>query len=163
MASVVLILVIASAFGAFVTSKMMYSTGVAELNLERSALAITGKMIRGIEEQGNMYGLRLARSYELPSVTPAGSAIYFTGTDLNIRKFYLNGNSVSYESPTQSPGTQTIYTAPTGTSIILRFWNPPGYIDNETVGIYVGLIQNIGTRTVSGSVSTYVNIKNIPK
>ena len=170
-ASVILVMVMASVMGAFITTKSICAYSIAELNLQRSVDAMMNKIVKGLKEQGGAaYGLRSAVSfYPLPVVNPAGSEIDYIGTDGNTRRYYLNNNSVIYESPTQSPNTQTIYTAPAGVGLTFFFWEPQSLLDgeavldNELVGIYIAITQTVGKKPVSGSASTYVNIRNLPK
>jgi len=54
-----------------------------------------------------------------------------------------------------------IYTAPVGNTLALRFWVLAGTpYANATLGIDVGLSQNVSGRTVSGSATTMINIRN---
>jgi len=158
-ASVIAILIFAAAIGAFLLVKNIQNYSGAELALERDVGTVMARLIRNIGEAADSRGLRSGRSFIIPS---AGELAY-TDVDGNTRRYYLSGSSIFYASPLQSPQTGTIFTAPSGTSVILRFWKPSGYSDNETVGIYIGLVKNIGGRAVSGSVSTYVNLRNVAK
>lgn len=160
-ASAIIILIIASVFGVFITAKAIYTQGIAELNLQRDANIILDRIIVGMKEGGSLYGLRSAKRFDLPAVTPSASEINFDGIDGVTRKYFLNGNNIIYENPNQIPSQRIVYTAPAGCAIILRFWQPSAYVDNKTVGIYVSIVQQLGDRTVSGSNSTYVNIRNL--
>ncbi|MFA5146465.1 MAG: type II secretion system protein [Candidatus Omnitrophota bacterium] len=161
--TVIVTLIFASTIGAFMLVKGVFRDKEAEINLQQNVNTIAARIIRGHPEQGSIVGLRSAVSFTIPVVTPAGSRIQYTGTDDNVRSYFLNGNSIIYASPTQSPNQQTIYTAPPGSSVTLRFWEPAGVTDNETVGIYIAVSRQIGNRTISGSLSTYINLRNVPK
>lgn len=158
-ASVIVILLFASTFGAFMITKSVYYGSIVEYNLQRDVNVLTNRILRGLKEGGTAYGLRSAKSYTTPSITE----IDFVGTDDNTRRVFLSNNSIIYESATQSPTQKTIYTIPANTAMVLRFWQPTGYTDNETVGIYISLSKAVGSRTATGSLSTYVNIRNLPK
>ena len=160
--SSIIVLVFISVIGVFVTSKWLYAFGLAQSNLQKDvALVAESIIIRNpSKEQAGIYGLRSAAFFSLPDVVPPGSEIDFTGTDGNVRRYFKSGNSIIYDSPTRTPHQQTIYTAPTGGSITLLFWVP---IDNESVGIYILITQNLWGKTASGSISTHVNIRNKQK
>lgn len=161
-ASAIIIILFASCLGAFILTKSVCSSSVAEYGLQRDANTIMARIIKGVKEQTDIFGLRSAKSYSIPATT----RIDFVGMDDNTRSYFVNNNSVIYASPLQSPQQNTIYTAPADSTIILRFWNPyagqPNN-DNATVGIYLSISRIVGDRTISGSSSTYVNLKNIPK
>ena len=94
------------------------------------------------------------------------SELHFVGTDGIERRYYLNpaGTSLLYNHPT-AKGTvdEVIYTAPAGNTLALRFWVLAGTpYTNVTLGIDVGLSQNVSGRTVSGSTTTMINIRNHP-
>jgi len=161
--SVILTFVIGSVMGAFVTTKSVCYASIRILGLQREANIIVERIIRGLGDPANAFGLRSATSFSIPASDPVGSEIDFIGTDGNTRKYFLSANSVIYESPTESPVQKSIYTAQANSSLTLRFWQPAGYADNETAGIYISISQNAQNRTLSGSLSTYVNIRNLPK
>lgn len=161
-ASTILIILFASCFGTFILTKTICYTSTAEYEIQRDVNTIMTRIIKGVKEQTDVFGLRSAKSYSIPSV----SQINFVGIDNNTRSYLLNNNAITYISPMQSPQQKTIYTAPADSDSILRFWNPyAGQInnDNATVGIYLSVSRRVGDRTVSGSSSTYVNLKNMPK
>ena len=157
--SVVAVILFTSALGVFVVTKTMYSSSIAAQDLQRDANRVLNRIVKGLEEGGVRYGLRSAVSYTIPLVTQ----IDFIGTDGNTRRYYLGSGGIVYESPTQSPSVQTIYTVPTGSTFTLRFWEPAGYLDHETVGVYISITKQASNRIVSGSLSTYVNVRNLPK
>lgn len=158
-ASVIIVILFASAIGTFVMVKAFASSSMSEQELQRDIDVIMGRIVRGMKEGTDLFGLRSAKSFTIPSI----AEIDFTGTDANIRKYYLSGASIVYESPAVSPAIQTVYIAPAGATVILRFWEPAGYMDHETVGVYICVTKQAGGKTVSGSLSTYVNLRNIPK
>lgn len=161
-ASTIVIILFASSFGAFVLAQNVYYAGVAEYNLQRDTNAIMARMIRGMKEGADSFGLRSAKSYDIP----AAGRIDFVGMDGNTRSYFVTDNSIIYTSPTQSPAEDTIYAPPAGASITLRFWNPyegQPSDDSATVGIYLAVSRTVADRPISGSSSTYVNLRNIPK
>lgn len=160
---VIIVIVIATAFGTFLFVRIVYDKDIIESELQRDSNVIVETIIRGLKEQGAHFGLRSAVSYTLPAISPAGSEVDFTGLDGNTRKYFLNGLTIQYFNPAALPHQKAIYSAPSGTTITLRFWEPAGYLDHETVGIYVGLSQQSRGNTITGSVSTYTNLRNVPK
>jgi len=155
----IIIIFFASALGVFVTGRTLCLGGIAAQGLQRDADWIMDRMVRGVKEGGARYGLRSAVSFTPPaSVT----TIDFTGTDGNVREYSLVSGGIAYRSPAQTPNTRTIYTAPPNATVILRFQQPAGHADNETLSIYIGITQRVSGRTVSGSATTYVNLRNIP-
>ena len=159
----ILIMIFACTFGAFTLVKAVSQYKSAEIALQQNANVIVSKIIRGYTEGGNIVGLRSAASFTIPAATPAGSKIEYVGKDGNTRSYFLSGNTIQYVSPAQSPNQQVVYTAMSAQSVTLRFWETAGSIDHETVGIYLSISQALGNRTASGSVSTYVNLRNTPK
>jgi hypothetical protein len=158
-ASVLIIILLASSLGAYLFASVVANQTMAQSRLARDVNAVTARLIKGFREGASAYGLRSGSGYTLPQVTE----IDYAGIDGNTRKFYLSGNSIVYSSPALIPDTQTIYTAPAGAALTLRFWQPSGYVDNETVGIYFSISQNVNGIPMSASVSTYVNLRNVPK
>jgi len=104
-----------------------------------------------------------------PGVNPCGLS------DTTVRWYYLNstGNAVIYHHPT-GIGTatieETVYTAPQGSVITLRFPPPPPDVPNPShiVEIDVALVKNTPAGTtnkavaVTGSASTFVLMRNHP-
>lgn len=162
-ASVIVIVLIAATLGVYVVAKTVIQNGIIENNLQRDANVVLDKIVRGLKEGGAIVGLRSASSYSLPAADPAGSAIDFVGPDGNTRKFFVSGNSIIYQSPLQTPNQKTIYTKPAGSTMTLLFWEPSGYVDHATVGVYCAISSPTSGKTLSGSLATYVTIKNIPK
>ena len=161
--SSILILVIASTIGVVIMSRLICDTGIKEISLQRDANMALERMVRGVKEPSDTFGLRNAKSFTVPAATPAGSEIDFVSSDGTTRKFLLSGSSIAYQSPTISPNSKNIYTAPENCTIMLRCWKVTAYPDNETAGIYVALSQTVGGRLLTGSVSTYVNVRNMDK
>lgn len=159
MASVLSVVLFASVIGIFVVTKTLYLTGMTDQEFQRDVDWVMGRMVAGLKEGGARYGLRPAVSFTIPGVTE----IDFAGTDGGVRKYYLSANSVVYESPAQTPNVQTIFTAPSGAVVTLRFWEPAGYPDHQTIGIYLAIIKQVSGRNISGSLTTYVNLRNLPK
>lgn len=149
----------ASAIGAFIFLKNVRNYSIIESNLQRDVNVAINRMVRNIKEGGAIQGLRAGRSFTIPSI----NRINYIGSDGVTRSYYVSGNSIIYESPLQSPAQSAVFTAPAGSAITLRFWEPASYLGRETVGIYIGVTKQVLERTVSGSVSTYVNLRNVAK
>jgi hypothetical protein len=157
-ASALLALLFASVMGAFMFTKGVSYFSIAEYNLQRDTNMIVKRIVRGMREGPTIYGLRSATSFTIPTVD--GDEIQFVGTDGNTRRYYISGDSILFESPTQS---SVIYTAPENSDLELFFWEPITPPDHQIVGIYVSVAQDIGTRNIIGSVQTVINIRNMPK
>jgi hypothetical protein len=155
-ASAIAVVFFTSAMGIFVIGKVMYESSMAAQELQRGVDGVVATMIRGIAENGTKAGIRSAKTVTIPSISEAD----FVGTDGTTRKFYLGSGGIVYDSPQQSPNPQTIYTTPSNSTITLRFWKLSA-TNNETVGIYLAVSRVVSGKTVSGSLQTYVNIKNM--
>ena len=158
---VITVILFASVIGTFVVASNLYDSGMAAQNLQRDVNGVLSRIVRGTREGGTRYGLRSAVSFAWP-ITPT-SEIDFTGADNKVRKYYLSSGSIMYQSPTETSNLQTIYTPPAKSTVTLRFWQPLGSIDNETVTIYLAVTRQISGRTISGSLMTNVNLRNMPK
>ena len=167
--SVVLILVVVTFYS---VTRKVYSSGLSMQLLEDGANIVLSKIIEGKTEPGGVFRLAQAVSYCFgpgTNCTPSSpNQLYFIGTDGINRWYHLNNTSTSllYHHPTAgSPlgADEMIYTAPAGATLTLSFW-PPTAIDPNfkypaaDVGITVTLTQN----TVTGSVSTLVDLRNHP-
>lgn len=150
-----------STIGVFVVARTFYVRGMASQELQRDVNWLMARIVKGIEEGGVRYGLRSSESYTEP-ITPI-TEINFTGADGNARRYRLSSGSIVYESPTQTPNTRTIYTVPANSTLTLRFEKPTGYMDNETLAIYISITRQVSGRTASGSLTTYVNLRNVSK
>jgi hypothetical protein len=159
--SVIIVLIFASTIGTFILVKSVSREWIAEVNVQQTCSALALKIIRGNSEEGNFVGLRSARSFTLPVVVPAGSRIDYVGADGNTRSYFLNGNTIQYISPTQSPNQQAVYSAQASQAVTLTFWEPAGISDHQTVGIQVSVSQ--AEPPVTGRVTTYINLRNMPK
>ena len=159
---VITVILFASVIGTFVVASNLYNTGIAAQDLQRDVNGVLGRIVKGTKEGGARYGLRSAVSFVSP-ISPV-SEIDFTGLDGKVRKYYLSAGSIVYQSPTETPNLQTIYTPPAHSTVLLRFLQPAtGSADNETAAIYLAVTRQISGRTISGSLTTYVNLRNMPK
>ena len=158
---VITVILFASVIGIFVVASNLYNSGMAAQNMQRDVNGILSRIVRGTKEGGTRYGLRSAVSFTSPIVTP--TEIDFTGTDGKMRKYYLSSGAIVYQSPTETPNVQTIYTPPANSAVTMRFLQPTGSTDNETVTIYLAVTRQISGRTISGSLATNVNLRNMPK
>jgi len=158
------IILITSTVGAFVLIKHIFASDTMAANLQRDANLIMEKILKGKRESTGIFRLSEAFTYRIVSI----SELHFTGTD-GIERWFRLGNtstSVIYHHPTAAGTTdETIYTAPSGATITLRFSIPVGpQYSGVVVGIDVAILQNKNIsgaiKTVSSSASTYVNIRN---
>ena len=155
-----------------------YGSIIAQ-GLQRDANIIMGCIVeRGPGEASYKSGLRSAASCNIPTGSdPLDSKITFTGIDGYTRVYYLEKGSgrIIYQSPGILGGTKTVYTAPPGTEISLKFvpvsvyrtWTAPAVIyvpyDSETVRVYIALSRTVRGKRYVGSLSDWVNLKNVPK
>ena len=147
-------------FVALISSRQLCTSVTADQDLQQTANVIMNKIIKGGSEPGGIFRLSEATSYTIASI----SELHFVGTDGIERRYFLNntGTSLVYRHPTAA-GTQdeVLYTAPTRTTLTLRFWPLAGSTyTNITVGIDVGLAKTVNGRSVVGSVTTMINIRN---
>lgn len=156
-ASVIMTLLFASAIGAFMLTKNIQRYSIEEYNLQRDVNKVLARIVRNIKEDTENHGLRSGRSFTIPSV----SRLNYAGDDGIARSYYLSSGSILYLKSNLLPST--IYTPPTGSTLTLRFWEPTGYSDHVTVGIYIGITRVVGGKTISGSATTYVIIRNAPR
>ena len=159
-AMVIAVFLIGVVVNFYILTSRTNSTGINRQWLQNDANTILTKIIEGKLEPGGVFRLCEAVSYNVVSI----SELHFTGTDSLERWFRLNSSSTSliYHHPTASGNVdETIYTAPAGAAITLRFSIPLGaQYTGVVVGIDAVLTKNISGRMVSGSASTYVNIRN---
>jgi hypothetical protein len=155
-ASVIAVVFFTSALGAFVVGKVMYASSMASQELQRGVDQVMATMVRGMTENGTKTGLRSAVSFTIPSTTE----VDFVGADGTTRKYYVGSGGIVYDSSKQSPNPQTIYTKPANSTITLRFWNQPSS-SNKMIGIYLAVSRTVSGKVITGSLQTYVNLKNI--
>ena len=168
--SSITLLLFASIVAASVMVRDVCSTSLAELELQRNLKNVMDRIVtRGPGETVNN-GLRSAFGYTVPATgltvsgaTP-GTEIWFTDDPNNPdkRRYYLQGRSIMYRSETiSSPTTRTVYTAPGDATLSLLFlWTAP---DNETVRVFISVKRTVNNKPVSGNLSTFVSLHNIPK
>lgn len=152
-------LLFVSSVGSYLFIKTALYNKFVEYNLIRDSNMMLKMIAAGVKEGALFHGLRSASGFTLANA----SDMSYVSTDNNTRRYFLNNNSLVYSSPAQWPNQRTVYTAPAGSAFTVRFWEPAGYSGHQTVGIYIGISRTVGPRTVSGAVSTYVNIRNLPK
>ncbi|MFA5143861.1 MAG: hypothetical protein WC522_06840 [Candidatus Omnitrophota bacterium] len=157
--SMIIVIFFMSAIGVFVMAKTFYASCMDGQQLQRDVNLVMDKMIKGMKEGGVRYGERSAVSFTAPIATI--TRLEFVGTDGQTRRYYLASGGIVYESPTQNPNVQTIYTTPANSAITLCFWQPAGYLDNQTVAIYLAVTKNVSGKTSVGSLATYINLRNL--
>jgi prepilin-type N-terminal cleavage/methylation domain-containing protein len=145
-------------FAALISSRQICTSNTANQELQQTTNVVMNKIIKGGLEPGGIFRLSEATSYTIASIND----LHFFGTDGNERRYFQTGASLMYRHPTAN-GTQdeTLYTAPTGTTLTLRFWTLAGSsYTNIAVGIDVGLARVVNGRNASGSATTMINIRN---
>ena len=161
-AATIAVIVIGIVLGFYSFSNQAYSMGVSRQQLQDDANIILTKIIEGKSEPGGVFRLSEAVSYNIVGI----SELHFVGTDSIERWFSLDNSSTSiiYHHPTiSSPAgeDETICRVPTGSTITLRFSIPSGaQYTGVVIGIDAAETKNVSGNTISGSASTYVNIRN---
>ncbi|MDE2027324.1 MAG: type II secretion system protein [Candidatus Omnitrophica bacterium] len=194
------VLLLTAVYGFFNATNQTYSAGISGQNLQDAAHIILSKITEGETESGNIYRLATGVAFLVPN--GVGTALYTCGggtqtapcntnnpygelyycqdspctpTDATARWYYLNsaGTAVMYHYPGE-PNNQdiTIYTAPSGSTLSLRFSpaqvGSPLASSTKTVEIDVDLTGNVSANITnrrlitSGDVSTYVLLRNHP-
>jgi len=141
---------------ALITSRQLCTSISSIQDLQQTANVVMNKIIKGSGETGGIFRLSEAVSYTITSL----SDLSFVGTDGTTRRYYLsNANTeLRYSHPVNGSTTnELIYRAPAGTTLTLRFW---AQVTNITVGIDVGLSKTVNGRTVTGSATTVITIRN---
>lgn len=157
--TVVLMTIIGSFYN---TTRGVNSAGTAGQMLQDGSNLVLSKIIEGKTEPTGVYRLAEATNYSIASL----SELHFWGTDGIERWFKLNGTSTQllYHHPTSS-GTidEVIYTVPANATLTLRFWVPAvANYSAAVVGIDAALTQTVLKRSISGSSTTIVNLRNHP-
>jgi hypothetical protein len=154
------IILMGAMLGFYILSEKTYSIGVDKHWLQDDANTVITKIIGGKGEPGGVFRLSEAVSYNIAGI----SELHFVGIDGIERWFNLDNSctSVIYHHPIAS-GTadEIIYSAPAGATITLRFSIPTGaQYTGVVIGIDVEITNNVSGNAISGSASTYVNIRN---
>jgi hypothetical protein len=181
-------------YGFYNTASQNYTSGVKGQSLQDGANIVVNKIVKGDIESGVVYRLETGNSYLIPN--GVGTALYTCGgaaqippcnanwtsselyycqdnpctpSDATARWYYLNsaGTSVMYHYPNEPNNTDlSIYTAPTGSSLVLRFVSAPSL--SNVVRIDSALTSNLAANVTnlrlaaSGAVTTYVLLRNHP-
>ncbi len=160
LAAAIAVFMMGIVFSFYYLGNKTYSMGISRQQLQDDADVILAKIIKGKSEPGGVFRLSEAVSYNIVGI----SELHFVGADGIERWFSLNNSSTSiiYHHPTASGITnETIYTAPTGATITLRFSIPFGpQYTGVVIGIDAAVTKNVSGNAISGSASTYVNIRN---
>lgn len=186
----------AGVYGFYNTASQDYSSGVSGQNLQDGANIALSKIIAGETESGIVFRLSTAISYMIPNggvnalytcggaaqaapcnaANPFGELYYCqdspcTNNDATARWYYLNkaGTSIVYHHP-KNNGTveETIYTAPAGSTLSLRFApaTSNGVVLPNVVEIDMDLAETMSPKitnkrlATSGDVSTFVLLRN---
>lgn len=157
--TVILVMVVVNFYN---VTRVAYVTGVAEQTFQDGVNVMLSQIIQGKTEPSGVFRLSEAVSYSIPNL----SELHFWGTDDVERWYRLNNTSTQliYHHPTAA-GTvdEVIYSAPAGATITLRFSVPAvANYTSSVVGVDVALSQNINGRTVIGSASTIIHLRNHP-
>ena len=189
-------LLMTGVFGFYNVANQAYSSGITAQTLQDGANIVLSKIIEGETESNTVYRLATSTSYMLPNGSPnqlyscggspqvspcnasnSFSELYYcqdspcSGTnDASSRWYYLNstGTAVIYHHPASSGGTvdETLYTAPAGSTMKLRFSPAAVNTPLNVVEIDVALTQNLppgstnNLLATSGAASTFVLLRN---
>jgi Tfp pilus assembly protein PilW len=191
------VLLMTGVYGFYNASSQAYSSGISGQNLQDGANIVLSKIIEGETESGVVYRLGTSTSYMIPNgvgtalytcggsarATPCNTAntsseLYYCqdslcGTgDATARWYYLNSTATSiiYHHPKTGGGTieETLYTAPSGSSMSLRF-SPAlnnGVTIPNVIEIDVDLAKTLAAQVTnsrlatSGDASTFVLMRN---
>ena len=145
---------------ALISSRQVCTSVTADQDLQQTANMVLNKIIKGGSETGGTFRLSEATSYTIATI----SELHFVGTDGTERRYFLDntGKALWYRHP-GAGGTvdELIYRAPAATTLTLRFWPVAGAsYTNVTIGIDFGLSKLVNGRTIAGSASTLINIRN---
>lgn len=164
------VLLMAAVYGFYNTSAQVYSTGIIGQTLQDGANTVIRKIIEGQTEAGITYSLATSASYYIP--TGNSNVLYFcqdnsltnpcSPSDTTARWYALDPSrtSLRYYHPTANfIGYDVIYTAPTGTTLTLRFAPPPlpkpPEVGNQAVEVEISVVltQNVSAETTNNKVA----------
>lgn len=163
-------------YGTYITAQQFYARTISEQGLQRDAAILMDTIIKGKTPMpGTIY--RLSEGSSFYQLSP--SEIRFVGVDGKCRGWRLSADGASVIHYLIDPSSiypsclfyaslgclacgneqddVIVYTAPQGAALGLRFWQ---LASATSVGIDVGISRQTAGRTVSGSVSTIVNMRN---
>ena len=179
-------------FGFYDVASQSYNSGISGQNLQDGANLMLSKITKGDKEAGVIYRLDTGQSYLVPN--GVGSALYTCGgaqqaascnttwtsselyycqdnpctpSDPTARWYYLNsaGTAIKYHYPGEANNLDiTLYTAPTGSSMSLRFASAT--LSANVVRIDAALTKNLFAgvtnlrMATSGAVTTFVLLRN---
>lgn len=156
-AAVIAIFIVGAAVSFFYSTNRASSMGVSRQELQNAAHVVLTRMVDG---KSLPSGIPLSEAVSCHQPGGILSELHFIDINGTERSFRLGAasRSVIYNYPS-GPGTvdEVIYTAPAGANVTLRFSEP--YPD-IVVNIDVAITGNVSGRTVCGSASTYVNMRN---
>lgn len=192
------VLLMSGVFAFYNSASQSYSAGVSGQTLQDGANTVISKIIEGETESNVVYRLSMAVSYLIPNggvnelyscgaspqVAPcnasnAFSELYYCqdspcggASDNTARWYYLDktGTSLIYHHPSSNGKTieENIFTAPTGSSLTLRFAPAAVSTPLNVVEIDVALTQNLSENitnqrlATSGAASTFVLLRDHP-
>ena len=190
------VLLMTGVFGFYNAASQTYSSGVSGQTLQDGADIVLSKIIQGETESNTVYRLSTAVSYLIPNGsanelyscggapqgTPCNAGNFFSelyycqdspcagSNDATARWYYLNnsGTAIIYHHPRSGGGAidETLYTAPAGSTMTLRFSPAAVSTPLNVVEIDVALTQNLAAGitnqrlAVSGAASTFVLLRN---
>ncbi len=168
---VVLLVSVASTFYNLIKGNNVY--GLSGQVLQDGANIVLSKIIQGGTEATGVERLTQSVAYCIGSGSPVcsivnPSEIHYWDMNGVERSYRLNNslNQLIYHHPTTlvPAGTdEVIYTAPDQSIITLTFWVPTsGNYTAADVNFSVSLSKNIFGKTVTGSATTQVNLRNHP-
>ncbi len=148
-------------------TKQVYTSVLSRQTLQDGANIVLSKIIEGGTEPTGVFRLAQGASYCIGSGLSCGtinaSELHFWGTDSIERWYFLDNarTSLMYHHPTAANpagADERVYAAPKGSILTLLFWIPTGNYPAADVGVNVALTQN----TITGSVTTQINLRNHP-
>jgi len=190
------VLLLTAVYGFYNVSSQSFFSGVSGQTLQDGANIVLSKITEGETESGTVYRLSTGTSYMIPNgssnelyscggspqASPCNannsfSEVYYCqdnpcngANDLTARWYYLNsdGSSVIYHHPAPGSGTvdENIYTAPSGSTLTLRFSPAAVSTPLNVIEIDVALITNLASNitnqrlATTGAASTFVLLRN---
>ena len=162
-------------------TKNTYNTILTQQPLQDGTNIVLSRIINGAAEPGGVvFRLSQAEHYCIGTGAWCGTGnssaeLHFKNPNVDAyERWYKVDNasrSLVYHHPTAANPTgadETIYTAPSGATLTLFFWPPtianPIEVNQPTQSVHakVTLTQSISGRTVAGSTSTLIVLRNHP-
>jgi hypothetical protein len=168
----------AGVLGFFNASRQDYTSGISGQALEDGANLVLKKITEGVlEPNGTLYRLATSAAYYIPNGTlntlyycQDNPQTYACGpADVTVRRFTVDATSTKLLYYYSSSAYKMIYTAPTGTTLTLRF-SPASVATNTSYVLEIDVALNTklsakitnSRLATSGTASTFVLLRNHP-